>query len=108
MTRLVRNGHPPGEAEDRASVMRAISTAELAQYLMSGMPVPEPLRVPSPSFPAGRAAAWLLPTDPAGVSAIRERCRAVLHGWELDSAIDPACLVVTELVTNAVEHGRAP
>lgn len=53
--------------------------------------------------------AW--PTvPPAGeVPAVRERVAAVLAEWEVcGEAAEPALLVVTELLTNALEHADAP
>jgi anti-sigma regulatory factor (Ser/Thr protein kinase) len=45
-----------------------------------------------------------LPAQAASVGAVRRRVRATLHGWSLERVGDDACLVVTELFTNAVLH----
>ncbi|MFI2212472.1 ATP-binding protein [Streptomyces sp. NPDC020141] len=39
---------------------------------------------------------------------IRRIVRASLRGWGLDELVDAAELAVTELVTNALTHGRGP
>lgn len=40
---------------------------------------------------------------------MRERAAVVLAEWEVcGEAAEPALLVVTELLTNALEHGHAP
>ena len=45
-----------------------------------------------------------LPAQAASVGAARRRVRTTLHGWSLERVGDDACLVVTELFTNAVLH----
>lgn len=88
--------------------MKAVSTACLACHLLRDTPMKEPVWVPPPSFPPGEAAAWLLPADPAAVGEVRRACRSVLRAWGLDDTADSACLIMTELVTNAIRHGNGP
>lgn len=88
--------------------MRAVSTACLACHLLRDTPLREPVWVPPPSFPPGEAAAWLLPTVPSAVAEVRAACRSVLCAWGLEDTVDSACLVMTELVTNAIQHGQGP
>lgn len=46
--------------------------------------------------------------DPAGVRAARRATTGVVAGWAArPGAVDDACLVVSELVTNAFRHGRS-
>ncbi|WP_411075200.1 ATP-binding protein [Streptomyces sp. cmx-4-7] len=49
-----------------------------------------------------------LPREPQSAVAARRLVRAALTVWGLESLIDDATLVVTELVSNAVDHGRLP
>lgn len=49
-----------------------------------------------------------LPAHPASSRAARAFVAEHLHTWGLDSAIDDASLLVSELVTNAILHGRSP
>jgi anti-sigma regulatory factor (Ser/Thr protein kinase) len=51
-------------------------------------------------------AAWTFPASPGAVPAARSAVTAVLGRWGLDGVRDTAALLVTELVTNAVRHGR--
>ncbi|WP_405717875.1 ATP-binding protein [Streptomyces sp. NBC_01537] len=45
-----------------------------------------------------------LPAQAASVGVVRRQVRATLSRWALDRVGDDACLVVTELFTNAVLH----
>jgi anti-sigma regulatory factor (Ser/Thr protein kinase) len=55
------------------------------------------------------AVQWESPLPMHALPAIRERAAVVLAEWGLTGeAVEPALLVVTELVTNAVEHARSP
>ena len=52
--------------------------------------------------------AWLeLPTDPAAVSDARRCARDALAGWGLAPMADDAALIVSELVTNAIDATAA-
>lgn len=88
--------------------MKAVSTACLACHLLGGTPLHEPVWVPPPSSPPAGAASWLLPADGAAVGEVRGACRSVLASWRLDDLTESACLVLTELVTNAIRHGEPP
>ncbi|AOT57737.1 MULTISPECIES: ATP-binding protein [Streptomyces] len=60
-----------------------------------------------------REASITLPSDPASVPAARGQVSDVLAEWGLPAGTDPAetiRLIVSELVTNAVQHtsGRSP
>ena len=50
----------------------------------------------------------LLQPDARGAAAARRHLRGVLRGTQLEAVEDEALLVLSELVTNAVVHGRAP
>lgn len=46
--------------------------------------------------------------DPAGVRVARRAAAAAIAQWELRPGLaDDACLVISELVTNALLHGRS-
>lgn len=46
--------------------------------------------------------------DPAGVRAARRATTRVVSGWAArPGVVDDACLVVSELVSNALRHGRS-
>ncbi|MEH0473833.1 SpoIIE family protein phosphatase [Streptomyces sp. B21-097] len=51
-------------------------------------------------------AEWRLALDPAEVARARAAVREQLHGWGLGPLAEPAELMVSELVTNAVRHSR--
>ncbi|WP_428935786.1 SpoIIE family protein phosphatase [Streptomyces sp. ACT015] len=51
-------------------------------------------------------AEWRLDPDPAEVRRARAAVRERLVGWGLERLADPAVLMVSELVTNAVRHSR--
>ena len=49
-----------------------------------------------------------LPADRTAPAVARERTRTALRGWRLPTLLEPLLLVVSELVGNAVRHGRPP
>lgn len=49
-----------------------------------------------------------LPNDQSAPAMARARTRSALGSWRLLDLLDPLLLVVSELVSNAVRHGRAP
>jgi anti-sigma regulatory factor (Ser/Thr protein kinase) len=53
-----------------------------------------------------RRAEWTFPAAPRTVPAARSAVVARLTEWGMDGVRDTAALLVTELVTNAVCHGR--
>ncbi|MGY4922366.1 SpoIIE family protein phosphatase [Streptomyces sp. 900105755] len=57
---------------------------------------------------ADRIAEWQVPADPAAVSEVRSRVTRQLAEWELDELSFTTELILSELVTNAIRHGRAP
>ncbi|WP_330465361.1 SpoIIE family protein phosphatase [Streptomyces longwoodensis] len=52
-------------------------------------------------------AEWRFPPEPAQVGRARAVVREQLHAWGLPRLAEPAELMVSELVTNAVRHTRA-
>jgi diguanylate cyclase (GGDEF)-like protein/PAS domain S-box-containing protein len=56
------------------------------------------------AVPARRTAHWYLSRDPRSCAAARSRLRALLHHWGQGPLLDPAELLTSELVKNAVEH----
>jgi len=61
-----------------------------------------------PAGPAagGQPAVVLIP-GPESVKAAREFTAATLRGWQLESLVEEAVIVASELVTNAIRHGTA-
>ncbi|WP_333776262.1 SpoIIE family protein phosphatase [Streptomyces sp. IBSBF 3136] len=55
-----------------------------------------------------RVAEWQVPPDPAAVSGIRASVVRQLTDWGLEELSFTTELVLSELVTNAMRHGRAP
>lgn len=49
-----------------------------------------------------------LPEDLTAPRAARAQTRGVLADWRLSNLLEPVALVVSELVANAVRHGRPP
>lgn len=58
-------------------------------------------------IPDGDVAEWQLALDPREVARSRRLVRGMLLDWELPDAVEAAELMVSELVTNAVKHGRS-
>lgn len=76
-------------------------------------PAPPPRGAPSAaavmSCPTGHPAySQSLPREPRSAEAARRLVRTALTVWGLDSLAADATLVITELVSNAVDHGRLP
>ncbi|WP_440099940.1 ATP-binding protein [Streptosporangium sp. H16] len=51
---------------------------------------------------------WDLPADPEVVGAARRLAREALVTWGISAVTEDVTMVVSELVSNAVVHGRAP
>ncbi|WP_150136305.1 ATP-binding SpoIIE family protein phosphatase [Streptomyces hyaluromycini] len=51
---------------------------------------------------------WQIPVDPAAVSEARAWATRQLAAWGLADLLFPTELIVSELVTNAIRHGRPP
>jgi Histidine kinase-like ATPase domain len=65
----------------------------------------EPPVIDGPSW----TTAWDAPPMPSDLPATRTQVTAVLTEWDVrGEAAEPTLLVVTELLTNAVEHARPP
>ncbi|MFJ5530292.1 SpoIIE family protein phosphatase [Streptomyces sp. NPDC093261] len=60
------------------------------------------------AVPAQDTAHWEIPADPAAVSEAREWAGRRLAAWGLDALLFTTELIVSELVTNAIRHGRPP
>ncbi|GAA1939045.1 ATP-binding protein [Kitasatospora viridis] len=59
--------------------------------------------------PPAAPPAWLLPHSPRSARTARRLAHAALRRWGTDAdTVDQALLVVSELVTNAVEHALPP
>jgi anti-sigma regulatory factor (Ser/Thr protein kinase) len=72
------------------------------------VPAPAPARIPAPRRPLDDAV-WPLRHHPRAPQAARHAVRTALDAWNLDDdTADTVVLVVSELVTNAVEHAQAP
>ncbi|MGS2641176.1 ATP-binding protein [Streptosporangium sp. LJ11] len=55
-----------------------------------------------------REAYWDLPADLEVVGAVRRLAREALVAWGISAVAEDVTMVVSELVSNAVVHGRAP
>lgn len=55
-------------------------------------------------LPADRSAAWWLPGEPKQVGRCRRLVRDTLAAWELSALTETVELLVSELVTNAIQH----
>ncbi|MFD3537385.1 ATP-binding protein [Streptomyces sp. NPDC058664] len=67
------------------------------------------VQVPSPHRPSDNDVTHPLEHQPEAVGAARHTVHPVLHKWQLSAeACDAVLLVVSELVTNAVEHAQPP
>ncbi|MFF5453835.1 ATP-binding protein [Streptomyces sp. NPDC012950] len=61
------------------------------------------------SHPTGHPAySQTLPREPRSAAIARRLVRTALIVWDLEPLIEDAALVITELVSNAVDHGRLP
>ncbi|MEU1622468.1 SpoIIE family protein phosphatase [Streptomyces sp. NPDC005722] len=57
---------------------------------------------------AADVAHWDVPAEPAAVARVRDEVNAKLADWGLEDRAFATELIVSELVTNALRHGRAP
>ncbi|MCG5216110.1 ATP-binding protein [Streptosporangium soli] len=55
-----------------------------------------------------REVCWDLPSHPQAVGKARQIVGEVLDAWSMSALADEVIMVVSELVTNAVVHARAP
>ncbi|MFF6869376.1 ATP-binding protein [Streptomyces sp. NPDC012450] len=61
------------------------------------------------SHPTGYPAySQTLPREPRSAAIARRLVRTALIVWDLEPLIEDAALIITELVSNAVDHGRLP
>jgi anti-sigma regulatory factor (Ser/Thr protein kinase) len=56
----------------------------------------------------GHCAEWTFPADPGAVRTARAAVRGQLRDWDLESLGDTATLLVSELVTNSLQHAAGP
>ncbi|MFJ8048327.1 SpoIIE family protein phosphatase [Streptomyces luteogriseus] len=61
-------------------------------------------RLLSPS----KVAEWDVPSDPAAVAPVRAACGVRLRAWGLEEIGFATELILSELITNAIRHGRPP
>ncbi|MFE9170822.1 ATP-binding protein [Streptomyces kebangsaanensis] len=73
----------------------------MLEPLRQGLPPLDPAAVSS-------AASCALPSRYEAVREARRFTRTTLDQWELSDRFDDICLVVSELVTNALRHGLPP
>ncbi|WP_447036507.1 ATP-binding protein [Streptomyces sp. DSM 118878] len=50
----------------------------------------------------------ILPREPESAAVARRLVRTALSAWGLETLTDDATVVITELVSNAADHGRLP
>ncbi|XVQ08514.1 ATP-binding protein [Spirillospora sp. CA-255316] len=73
-----------------------------------GAPAPVPGLAglwPAPTAGSPRTARRVLPAENTAPKEARSFTRATLREWGLDAAADDALIAVSELVTNALQHG---
>jgi anti-sigma regulatory factor (Ser/Thr protein kinase) len=63
---------------------------------------------PDDALPEGESVALSLPADLTAPHQARGFVRATLERWRLPQLVDACVLAVSELVTNALRHGRPP
>ena len=63
---------------------------------------------PSGATPGSEAVEVPLPQDLTAPRVARGAVRGLLDRWRLQSVLEPVLLAVSELVTNALRHGRPP
>ncbi|MFJ3496062.1 ATP-binding protein [Streptomyces sp. NPDC086091] len=73
----------------------------MLEPLRQGLPPLDPAAVSD-------AASCALPTRLEAVREARRFTRGTLGQWEVEDRFDDICLVVSELVTNALRHGLSP
>lgn len=105
-------------AASEARVTQRTRPADSSQALTGPVRVTEPRQLANNAGrqPAGSAssrpvadAEWRLNHRPDAVGRARQLARAVLVGWNTpEDETEAAVLVVSELVTNAVEHAEPP
>ncbi|MER6748038.1 ATP-binding protein [Streptomyces fungicidicus] len=67
------------------------------------------MTVPATPRPTGHPGySETLPREPESAAVARRLVRTALATWGLEEHIDDAVVVITELVSNAVVHGRLP
>ncbi len=72
-------------------------------------PAEYPTNEPAASRPTGHPAySQTLPREPRSAAVARRLVRTALAVWGLEPLTEDATLVITELVSNAVDHGRLP
>ncbi|MFD4588944.1 ATP-binding protein [Streptomyces sp. NPDC058434] len=91
--------------------MTPLATAPLVGREETVSPACAMASVPSPQGPIDTATpcVWALPHRPEASRAARRIVRIALTSWGIDEdSLEQALLVVSELVTNAVEHALPP
>jgi serine/threonine-protein kinase RsbW len=104
----VRRHHPslrplPGSPQDSAA-RDPLGNAEGGR---AGQPTCADRPGPVPTTGVHRTAQFLLPARPQAAGLARRVTRQVLASWQLGSLREPADLIVSELVTNVIQHARA-
>jgi anti-sigma regulatory factor (Ser/Thr protein kinase) len=61
---------------------------------------------PAPAIQACRTAHFIFPATPQAARLARRATRRVLASWQLAALREPAELIVSELVANAIRHAR--
>ncbi|MFD9466995.1 ATP-binding protein [Streptomyces sp. NPDC060027] len=70
---------------------------------------PNMVALTSPRQHPSSSGTWLLAHHPSAAGTARRIATAVLNEWHIDGlAADSTVLIVSELVTNAVEHAQPP
>ncbi|MGW5353115.1 ATP-binding SpoIIE family protein phosphatase [Streptomyces sp. NPDC004031] len=111
---------PGADVDSAMETMRALLTTSgrpleetcdlLLRTLLPSPPADDValLLVRTRALSADRVASWDVSDDPAEVARVRKIAVEQLDAWGLDEAVFTMELVISELVTNAIRHGRPP
>jgi anti-sigma regulatory factor (Ser/Thr protein kinase)/CheY-like chemotaxis protein len=95
-------GEPLGpHGRELAVISKAVPPADLARELLGCLGGPFGPEAPAPTCSASFA------PDLANVRRARQWVRGVLEDWGEDALVEPAMLLTSEVVTNALVHGRS-
>ena len=86
-----------------------VVTAARPAPAMPAAPVDDGMLVHAPALQSHGEGSWALEHTPQAAAAARRITRTCTDAWQVDDdCAESVLLVVSELVTNAVEHAQAP
>ena len=115
---LIENrGHDLDEGMNRlgsALTQPGLPLEDLCSAAMDTMPLQAPgddatlLLARARSLGPGQVATWQLARDPSDVRRARALATRQLHHWGLEQLHEQTELIISELITNALRHGKGP